>query len=135
AGVSPFVLLRRSLGGILANGVHGIMVLWMPVVLLLLIYLVVTDIDVAIGWKFFFHLLNLFLVAMVCHGELARNRPGTEYLTGFFLCMSIGGVLGGLFNAIVAPLAFNSIAEYHLVIALACLVLPPGEAEKKNLTN
>jgi hypothetical protein len=40
------------------------------------------------------HLLALFVVSMVCHGELAKHRPEAAHLTAFFLCMSIGGVLG-----------------------------------------
>src|SRR5262249_31289103 len=70
------------------------------------------------------HFVALFVAAMECHGELARTRPTTRHLTGFYLCMSVGGVLGGLFNAVVAPIAFNSLLEYPLVIALACVLLP-----------
>lgn len=77
------------------------------------------------------HFLALFVAAMVCHGELARTRPSTRFLTAFYLCMSIGGVLGGLFNGMVAPVAFNSLVEYPLVIALACLLAPRlGLAER-----
>jgi spermidine synthase len=61
---------------------------------------------------------------MVCHGELARDRPATKNLTEFFLWMSVGGVVGGLFNGLVAPLVFNAIVEYHLALVLACLLLP-----------
>jgi hypothetical protein len=73
------------------------------------------------------HFLAMFAAAMVCHGELARTRPPAAYLTGFYLLMSLGGVLGGVFNALVAPVVFNKVVEYPLVIALACLLLPrPG---------
>ncbi|MCP4591343.1 MAG: spermidine synthase [bacterium] len=68
-------------------------------------------------------LVLLFVVAMVCHGEMAEDRPAPRHLTEFFLWMSFGGVLGGLFNAIVAPLAFDTLLEYPLVMVLACLVL------------
>src|SRR3954463_14507102 len=61
---------------------------------------------------------------MVCHGELALDRPDPTHLTEFFLWMSFGGVLGGLFNGLVAPLIFNSIVEYQLMMVVACLVLP-----------
>jgi spermidine synthase len=70
------------------------------------------------------HLLAFFVVALVCHGELARDRPPARDLTGFYLALSLGGVLGGLFNALVAPLVFDRIAEYPLVLVLACLVCP-----------
>lgn len=70
------------------------------------------------------HLLVLFLAAVMCHGELAIDRPSPRYLTAFYLWISFGGVLGGVFNAIVAPLVFNSFVEYPLAIAAACMLLP-----------
>src|SRR5262249_39203465 len=72
-----------------------------------------------------------FVASMVCHGELARDRPATRYLTQFYLLMSVGGVLGGVFNALVAPVVFSGIAEYPLVLVLACLLMPDLEAEKR----
>lgn len=76
-------------------------------------------------WLFLpLHLAAFFVASMICHGELARRRPAAGDLTGFYLCMSLGGVLGGLFNAIVAPLLFNSIYEYPIAIVLACLLVP-----------
>jgi SAM-dependent methyltransferase len=75
------------------------------------------------------HLLLLLVVALACHGELARRRPSPRHLTEFYLLMSAGGVLGGLFNALVAPLVFNSLAEYPLAMVLAC-VLVLGIAER-----
>jgi hypothetical protein len=70
------------------------------------------------------HLFGLFCVGMACHGLLAADRPPVGHLTEFYLWLSVGGVLGGLFNALVAPLAFNSIVEYPLVLVIACLVRP-----------
>jgi hypothetical protein len=69
------------------------------------------------------HLACFFVSAVVCHGELARRRPPPGQLTGFYLAISIGGVLGSLFNAIVAPSLFDRAAEYPLAIVLTCLVL------------
>jgi SAM-dependent methyltransferase len=117
---------------------HTVMVLSLPVVIVLLILPLPQGHVFSIGWgewrvwsitiqlwhKIPLHFFALFVAAMVCHGELARTRPSTRHLTGFYLCMSVGGVLGGLFNAMVAPLAFNSIVEYPLVIAGACILLP-----------
>lgn len=69
-------------------------------------------------------LVVLFLTCMVCHGELARLRPSVEHLTDFYLCMSVGGVAGGIFNAIIAPLVFTSLAEYPITLILAGLLRP-----------
>ncbi len=66
------------------------------------------------------HLLTFFVTAIVCHSELARRRPGVEGLTGFYFCMSIGGAAGGIFNALIAPVAFTSDYEYYLALAAAC---------------
>jgi len=70
------------------------------------------------------HLLVLFTTAMVCHGELAATRPSADRLTEFYLWMSVGGVLGGAFNVLVAPALFSSVVEYPLVLVLACLLRP-----------
>jgi hypothetical protein len=70
------------------------------------------------------HLLAFFIAAMVCHGELVRLRPRARHLTAFYLAMSVGGVLGGVFNALVAPLVFTWVAEYPLALVLACVALP-----------
>ncbi|MGI8595239.1 MAG: spermidine synthase [Solirubrobacteraceae bacterium] len=70
------------------------------------------------------HLAGFFVAAMVCHGELARDRPVATSLTGFYLLVALGGALGGAFTAIVAPAAFEALLEYPLAIVLACLCLP-----------
>jgi hypothetical protein len=74
------------------------------------------------------HLLMFTAAAMLCHGELARTRPATAGLTQFYLCLSVGGVLGGAFNALVAPLVFRTLLEYPLVMIAACLVRPGATA-------
>jgi hypothetical protein len=70
------------------------------------------------------HLATFFVVALACHGELARDRPPTEHLTRFYVCMSLGGALGGAFNVIVAPLVFDSLTEYPVALVAACLLMP-----------
>ena len=70
------------------------------------------------------HLAVFFVAAMVCHGELIGRRPGTGHLTEFYFWMSFGGMLGGVFNALLAPMVLDSVAEYPLMLALACLARP-----------
>jgi hypothetical protein len=97
----------------------------LPLILLLLVFMMLSDIKPAkIAMTIGIHLLTLFIVAMVCHGELARDRPTPKHLTEFFLWMSFGGVVGGVFNALVAPLIFDAIVEYQLAMVVACLLLP-----------
>jgi hypothetical protein len=81
------------------------------------------------------HLLSFFLVAMVCHGELVQHRPAPQHLTAFYLAMACGGVLGGLFNALIAPMVFDRVVEYPLALVLACLVLPqtrPDSSDRRD---
>ncbi len=78
------------------------------------------------------HLGVFFVIAMVCHGRMAAERPAPEHLTGFYLWMSVGGVLGGLFNALLAPQLFNSIAEYPVVIVLAALLATPRLGDERD---
>ena len=70
------------------------------------------------------HLATFFVTAMVCHGQLAADRPAPSQLTEFYLWMSLGGVAGGLFSALVAPVVFRSVLEYPLMLAAACLLRP-----------
>jgi len=70
------------------------------------------------------HQLCFFVIAMACHGELARTRPAARYLTGFYIALSFGGMVGGLFAGLIAPFAFSWIAEYPILIALAVLCRP-----------
>jgi hypothetical protein len=70
------------------------------------------------------YLSALFAVALFCHGELARSRPNVSRLTEFYLWMSFGGVLGGIFNALLAPVLFSSVVEFPLVLVVAALLRP-----------
>jgi type IV secretory pathway TrbD component len=78
-------------------------------------------------WPIAVHFVGLFIVAMVCHGELAKDRPSVMHLTEFFLWISAGGVLGGMFNALLAPVIFPTVIEYPVTLLLACALMPqPG---------
>ena len=76
------------------------------------------------------HQLCFFVIAMACHGELARTRPAAKYLTGFYVALSFGGMVGGLFAGLIAPFAFSWIAEYPILLAAAALCRPPGGHER-----
>ena len=70
------------------------------------------------------HQVCFFLIAMACHGELARTRPAAKYLTGFYVALSFGGMVGGLFAGLIAPFAFSWVAEYPILLSLAALCRP-----------
>jgi hypothetical protein len=86
-------------------------------------FLMLSGVKQRIWMTILWHFLLLFVVALACHGELALTRPSSRHLTHFYLLLSLGGVLGGIFNALIAPLVFHSLIEYPLVMALACVVV------------
>lgn len=76
--------------------------------------------------QFAVQLLAFFLTTLMCHQRLVARRPDPAHLTEFYLCLSLGGVVGGAFNAFVAPVIFNNVWEYPIVLALAVLARPWG---------
>jgi hypothetical protein len=103
---------------------HTLAVRMLPLWVLPLAWLFAFDTRLPVAVQAPIHLLTFFLAAMVCHGELAKRRPDGRFLTEFYLCMSVGGVLGGLFNALLAPLLFTTVLEYPIALVLACALRP-----------
>jgi len=105
--------------------VHGLMVIIQPFVLLPFIAYSLINPAILPYWvNLALHLAAFFLAIMVCHGELARNRPHTRFLTDFYLIMSFAGMLGGMFNTFVAPFIFDSVYEYPIMIIAALMLRP-----------
>ena len=73
------------------------------------------------------HLAAFFFTALMCHQRLAARRPAPDRLTEFYLLLSLGGVVGGVFNALIAPTIFNVVWEYPLIMVLVGLARPWGE--------
>ncbi len=63
----------------------------------------------------------LFVCCMTCHGELARMKPATQYLTSFYLMCSVGGAVGGLFVAWFAPRVFNALYEFPITMVFCAI--------------
>jgi hypothetical protein len=72
-------------------------------------------------------LVALFSVSVALHGQMYASRPATRHLTLFYLMMSVGGMVGGIFCALVAPLVFNWAAEHPLLMIAAgfAMIRPP----------
>ena len=86
-------------------------------------------VDVSIAKQLLIYSATLFVTCMVCHGELYQLRPAPRRLTAYFLTISAGGALGGLFVALLAPMVFNSYMEFNiglfasgLLFTLVCLL-------------
>jgi hypothetical protein len=70
------------------------------------------------------HLFAFFVTALMCHQQLALLRPPAGRLTEYYLLLSLGGALGGVFNALVAPVIFSTVFEYPIMLVAACLLRP-----------
>jgi len=77
------------------------------------------------------HLVLLYCGALLCHTALAESRPGPQHLTEFYFWIALGGVLGGVFTATIAPAAFKTVLEYPLIVATLGF-FRTGKNEKPN---
>lgn len=84
-------------------------------------------------WAVFLCIL-FFIVTLACHVHLAHLRPHSQWLTHFYLWIAVGGTLGGAFNALAAPLLFDRVIEFPLMMAAAAIVLAVAtkRSQKKN---
>jgi spermidine synthase len=106
---------------------HAVVLRWLPLMVVVLVFIKLSEATEPAGLVLGIHLLGMFWICLACHGELARRRPDADHLTEYYLWLALGGVLGGMFNALLAPSIFTSIVEYPLMLIAACLLLPrPG---------
>jgi hypothetical protein len=103
---------------------HELLVSRLPFILLLAILPSISKVNLPFWTLLPLYLIALFAVAMVCHGELARTRPHAHHLTEFYLWISFGGVLGGIFSSLLAPVIFSSVIELPLAIIFAAFLRP-----------
>lgn len=89
----------------------------------LTVFVLLNSTRLHIYWQIFAYCLLLFSACMLCHGELYLLRPEAEHLTTFYLMVSIGGALGGLFVSLVAPVIFNGYWEFFVGLAMAAAVV------------
>ena len=81
------------------------------------------SVDIGNFWVFAAHLVALFALAMVGHGELHRLRPPPDQLTVFYLAIAFGGWMGSMAVSLVAPILFNSLAEYPIILGVFALTI------------
>ncbi len=149
-----FILVFARWPAVWTETPHTIVMFLQPCLLLLLVLKMIANISIPstsdlYRWDtvltFFLHLGAFFATTLMCHGELAKDRPSTKYLTEFYFWMSLGGVLGGLFNALFAPIFFQyGIWEYMVAMVVACLMrsclvdqpktLIPGDTNSEETT-
>ena len=102
------------------------------VVLLLTILLLAQGNELPMLFSIPLYLLGFFVLAMTCHATLAEERPAASHLTEFYLWLSLGGVLGGAFNVLLAPLVFDRLVEFPLMLVLACVMQCPIKLTTKS---
>src|SRR5262245_25197558 len=106
-----------------------------PVVLLVLFPLVAVSRPVGrhtLWYVLGSHMLVLFAGALLCHTALASRRPDTSQLTEYYFWIALGGALGGIFVAIIAPFLFSTVIEYPLLVATIAFFRQTREPQRKS---
>ena len=108
------------------KGLHTSFLRVFPIAVLVQAFVILLDAEVTAPTSILvgISLITFFVIAMVCHGDLARSRPPARFLTEFYFWLALGGVLGGAFNGLLAPLLFSSLVEFPITLICACLLLP-----------
>jgi hypothetical protein len=101
------------------------MLRWQPFFLLPPIALYFFSVKSVLWFELPIQLIAFFVGVMVCHGELVKQRPHPSRLTEFYLWISLGGVIGGFFVSIVAPIVFTSYIEFPVLYLLVLSLRPP----------
>ncbi len=104
----------------------------LPILVIAVMFTIISSLNDPIWMLFPLHLMLLTVCGLVCHGRLAADRPPAGSLTEFYFYLSLGGVLGGVFNGLLAPMLFDRVAEYPLLLATMALLaenrIPPAES-------
>lgn len=104
--------------------VHGLMVRMLPFFVVPTLVIIALRIGHLLWIAVPIYLIAFFLAAMVCHGQLAQDRPSAGHLTSFYLWIALGGVLGATVNVLLAPALFTSFIEVPLMFVAALFVRP-----------
>jgi SAM-dependent methyltransferase len=105
-----------------------------PVLLLALFPVICVDIIAPPGLHWILiglHLLLLYSGALLCHAKLAETRPHSQHLTEFYFWIALGGVLGGVFTAVLAPMLFRTVLEYPILAAALAFLRNPADKTYK----
>ena len=122
--LATFILAFSRRGTAMLNGFRRLL----PIVLVALAVAISAGFNQPVFVFIAMHLAGFFVISLVCHGQAAADRPPPDRLTEFYFWLSLGGVLGGLLNTLIAPQLFDGMAEYHLMlIAAAALGIPVSE--------
>ena len=119
--------------GVRAERVVKVTRLLLPIVAILLVYTLAVGAQKPLWVILGLHLVGMTIAAAMCHARLAADRPPPSGLTEFYLWVAAGGVLGGLFNAVFAPLALPGLIEYPAAIVAAAALRPAPPKKRPDL--
>ena len=136
--IIPLVLYLLSFTMVFGRRIwirQSVLLRWQPIGLIVLAIIDFWGPSASGPWLLPLHLIVFFVTALVCHGELAATKPPPSRLTDFYLCIAVGGMFGGVFNALLAPALFDSVLEYPLTILIACAVRrrPAGQTSSNRI--
>ena len=103
--------------------VRGLFVGLLPVSVVAITWVLAAGNSVGLVTQVVTHFIGLFVIAMCCHGELARTRPNPEYLTRYYLLISAGGAFGGIYVGLIAPLIHSGYVELNVGLFAALVVV------------
>jgi len=101
----------------------------LPLAIIPLAMIMILESSEPIGIILAIHGIAFTVAALMCHTRLAETKPPAENLTEFYLWLAIGGAIGGLFNAIVAPSLFATLAEYPIAVVAVCMLRPTAKSQ------
>ncbi len=114
--LASFIITFRTDGG-----VPKLLVIFWPIIILLgIIFYLLPCLSF---FPLVVHLLVFFCACLYANGELYAKRPQANYLTNYYLVISFGGWLGGIFVSLIAPKIFSGLFEYPLIFLLLCLTI------------
>src|SRR5262245_11754328 len=123
---------RRSSQSIESGSSRSTADRFIPLVVLPLVVLMIVEGRMPLGLAILLHLTAFTMAALVCHGRLSADRPAPVHLTEFYFWIAFGGMLGGVFNTLAAPVLFNRVIEYPLVLVLALAARRGSQAPSRS---
>ena len=119
--------------GVNAQRIVGVTRLLLVPIAVLLAYTLAVGAQRPLGPLLLLHLAGLTVAGLMCHARLAADRPPPARLTEFYLWVAAGGVLGGMVNALIAPLLLQALIEYPAAILAACALRPAAPKKRPDI--
>jgi spermidine synthase len=117
-----FVIAFGSPRPLMVAGLHKVL----PYLVIAIAILIFLRSEIPGPGGYTIHVVTFFACVLACHLRLAASRPAPSHLTEFYVWLAVGGAVGGVFNVLIAPNVFNTVAEYPLVLIAAAALSMKG---------